>query len=393
MNFQPLKNFMDRLTAWRIPGNSISVRLDGKEVFRYMSGYSDIETKTPMSENLLFNIYSCSKVATVTAALQLYEKGYFLLDDPLYNIIPEYSHMYIKTAQGELVRANNPITLRHLFTMTAGLDYNTSRDSIQKTASQMTDGKMDTLTVAKCLASDPLSFEPGEKWQYSLCHDVLAAVVEVVSGKKFRDYVKENIFEPLEMYDSRYHTDESLYPRVCSQYNFVDVSEGDIVKLQAGEIKSVGGKIEKVDKSNTLIFGPEYDSGGAGITTSVEDYSKFAAALARGGLGINGNRILSSGTVELLRTNQLTSVQQPYLNWLQLRGYGYGLGVRTLIDKAVSGTTGNLGEFGWGGAAGATVLVDPDIKLSVFYTHHMLNPQEHIYQPRLRNVVYTCLNS
>ena len=147
-----------------------------------------------------------------------------------------------------------------------------------------------------------------------------------------------------------------------------------------------------VGKSVPYVFGTEYDSGGAGVTTSVSDYSKFASALANGGVGMNGEQIISSGTIELLRTNQLDEKRLKCMTWSQLRGYGYGLGVRTMMNKAESGSTGSVGEFGWGGAAGATLLVDPDLKLSMFYTHHMLNPQETYNQPRLRNVLYTCLN-
>jgi len=153
------------------------------------------------------------------------------------------------------------------------------------------------------------------------------------------------------------------------------------------------GCVINVGKAVAHTFGDEYDSGGAGITTSVEDYSRFVSALANWGVGANGERILAKSTVELMRTNQLNAEQLKNFKWSQLKGYGYGLGVRTLIDKAASGSTGNLQEFGWGGAAGATVLVDPQIGLSVFYAHHMLNPQEEYYQPRLRNVVYTCINS
>ena len=102
MNFEALKNFMDRLSSWRIPGNSISVCVGGKEVFSYQSGYENYENKTPMTPGKLFNIFSCSKPITVTAALQLYEKGFFLLDDPLYDFIPEYKDMYIKNADGSI---------------------------------------------------------------------------------------------------------------------------------------------------------------------------------------------------------------------------------------------------------------------------------------------------
>jgi len=222
-----------------------------------------------------------------------------------------------------------------------------------------------------------------------LSHDVLAAVIEIISGKKFRDYIKENIFDPLEMKNSYYHN-EKVQHLMAEQYMYVNSKETDIVKLQAEAGKRKEGKIVNVGKKVDLIFGPEYDSGGAGITTTVSDYSKLAAALSNQGKSNNGERILSPGTIELMRTNQLSDSQKETYRWKQLKGYGYGLGVRTLTDVALSGTTGSIGEFGWGGAAGATVLVDPDRKISMFYAHHMRNPQEGYYQPRIRNVLYSC---
>ena len=391
MDFSMLKDFMNKLTSWRIPGNSVSVCLNGKEVFSYQSGYSDLENRIPMTADKLFNIYSCSKVTTVTAALQLYERGLFLLDDPLYDFIPDYREMYVKTENGDLVKAKNPITLRNLFTMTSGLTYNMDTDSF-KSALAKNGGKLSTLEAMKCPASDPLSFEPGTHWQYSMSHDVLAAVVEVISGQKFSDYVRDNIFLPLGMNESFYHASAEIEARMAEQYMFVDSDETDIGKLQSSHVNAYsGGYHVNYGRSRREGFGDEFDSGGAGIITSVSDYSKLCAALAGFGRSANGEVILSKGTVELLRTNQLPQNILPDLNWDQLKGYGYGLGVRTMIDKAGGGTTGNLGEFGWGGAAGSTVLVNPDIGLSVFYTHHMLNPQESYYQPRLRNVVYACI--
>ncbi len=393
MNFEYLKDFMDRLTAWRIPGNEVSVCLGNKEVFRYASGYSDYENKVPMETNKwLYNIYSCSKPATVTAALQLYEKGMFLLDDPLYDFIPEFKQMYIHNEDGSVKKSENPITIRHLFTMTSGLTYNSQTKGFEK-AREITEGKMNTLEVIKNLAADGITFEPGTRWQYGLSHDVLAGVVEVISGKKFRDYVTDNIFKPLGMNESFYHNDEVL-DRLAEQYSYENSQSSDLVKLQSEGSGKADGYLRNVGKKvSHYVFGSEYDSGGAGITTSVSDYSKFCCALANWGLGANGERILAKSTVELLRTNQLSEEIRKDLSWTQLKGYGYGLGVRTMIDKAESGSTGNVGEFGWGGAAGANILVDPDIGLSVFYAHHMLNPQEDYYQPRLRNVVYTCINS
>ena len=121
MDFKNLKNFMNSLTEWVIPGNSAAVYKDGKKVFEYSSGFSDIEKHTPKTADDLIYIYSCSKIATVTAALRLYERGKFLLTDPLYEYIPEFKEMYISNGE----KAKNPITMRNLFTMTAGLSYNT----------------------------------------------------------------------------------------------------------------------------------------------------------------------------------------------------------------------------------------------------------------------------
>ena len=114
-------------------------------------------------------------------------------------------------------------------------------------------------------------------------------------------------------------------------------------------------------------------------------------ALANYGMGLTGERILSQYSVDLMRTNRLNDTQLKDFNWRQMKGCGYGLGVRTHIRPDQSGVISNLGEFGWGGAAGAAAIIDPSIKLAVFYAQHTLNPREEYYQPRLRNVVYSCL--
>ena len=384
MNFEYMKNFMDSLTEWIIPVNSVVIYKDGKKVFEYSSGYSDLEKKIKKTGEEQLYIYSCSKVATVTAALQLYEQGKFLLSDPLYEYLPEFKKMYVK--DGDRIKAaENPITIRDLFTMTAGLSYATNTPAFEK-ARKLTDGKMDTRTVIKCLAEEPLLFEPGARWNYSLCHDVLAVLAEVVSGMRFSEYMKKYIFEPLDMNNSYYHTPNDVI--ISPQYIYEIQDTKNIVELQQKEHTS--GVVKRA-YGNELVFGENYDSGGAGIITTVDDYAKFAAALANSGTGLNNNRILSSATVKLMKTNQLNEAQRKTMNWRRLRGYGYGLGVRTLIDKAESGSNSSIGEIGWGGAAGATIIADTEEKVALFYAHHMLNPQEEYYQPRLRNVLYSCL--
>ena len=384
MNFEYMKNFMDSLTEWIIPGNSVVIYKDGNKVFEYSSGYSDLEKKIKKTGEEQLYIYSCSKVATVTAALQLYEQGKFLLSDPLYEYLPEFKKMYVK--DGDRIKAaENPITIRDLFTMTAGLSYATNTPAFEK-ARKLTDGKMDTRTVIKCLAEEPLLFEPGARWNYSLCHDVLAVLAEVVSGMRFSEYMKKHIFEPLDMNNSYYHAPNDVI--ISPQYIYEIQDTKNIVELQQKEHTT--GVVKRA-YGNELVFGENYDSGGAGIITTVDDYAKFAAALANSGTGLNNNRILSSATVKLMKTNQLNEAQRKTMNWRRLRGYGYGLGVRTLIDKAESGSNSSIGEIGWGGAAGATIIADTEEKVALFYAHHMLNPQEEYYQPRLRNVLYSCL--
>lgn len=390
MNFTNLKNFMDNLVVRGIPGNASTIYKDGNKIFEYASGFSSIENKIEMDTKTLLNIYSCSKVVTITAALQLYEQGEFLLSDPLYEYIPEFKQMYVKDKDGNITESTKPITLQNLFTMTSGLTYDTTTLAFER-AKEITNGNMDTLQVIKCLAQELLIFEPGEHWNYSLSHDVLAGVVEVISGMRFSDYVQRNIFDKLGMKHSYYRRTADIEAKMAEQYVYVNAtSDTDIVNLQK-TAQGFGGVVKNAGKKNNLVFGDKYDSGGAGIITTVDDYAKFVAALSLEGIGVNGERILSPSTVKLMHTNQLNDKQLIDFNWPQLAGYGYGLGVRTMINTAKGGSNGSIGEFGWGGAAGASILVDTKEKLAVFYAHHMLNPHEEYYQPRLRNVLYSCI--
>ena len=393
MDFSLLKDFLQELSDNIVPGHAISVYLNGEQVFKYATGFANIEEKIPMTGDEYINIYSCSKLTTVTAALQLLERGKFLVNEPISEYIPEFRDMYVKKENGDIVKAKNPITIRHLFTMTAGLTYNMQSDGMKKFC-KLPENERDIVALAKNIASDPLAFEPGERFLYSMCHDVIAALVSIISGKKFRDYVKENIFEPLDIKKAVYHATPEIEHDMAEQYSFIpnaQIEELDLVEAQSSHsIKE--GIIKNTGKNNHHILGAEHDSGGAGIITTVNEYSKLMAALANYGLGLTGERILSKGSVELMKTNSLNEQQIKSLNWPQLVGYGYGYGARTMIDKSVGGSIGSVGEFGWGGAAGATALIDTDYNLGVFYSHHMKNPREDYYQPRLRNVIYACLN-
>ena len=394
MDFTKLKAFLDHMAATRSPGNAIVVWHRGKEVFRYAAGYADLETKTAMTGEEYVNIYSCSKVATVTAGAQLLEKGAFLLNDPLYEYLPAYRHMAVRRPDGSLAEAGTPIRVGDLFSMTAGLDYNMNCPSLKKLTEE-SGGKCETVAVANALAGEPLSFEPGTHWQYSLCHDVLGGLISAVSGMPLSRYMEENVFGPLGIEKFSYHADDAIKEAMASQYVFVADDEQRPFDTESAKAygKTVGGTFVNFGKNVREIFGPSYDSGGAGITTTVGEYAKFAAAMARKGLGLNGARILAPATVDLMRTNRLSAAVLADFNWPQVIGYGYGLGVRTHMDKAASGSLSSLGEFGWSGAAGSTFLADPETELGLFYVQHCLNPREEWYLPRLRNVVYGCLAS
>jgi len=378
MNFDRLRAYQDYLVSWRIPGCDCSVFKDHKEVYRYRTGWADRENGRLMQGDELYFFWSASKVITTSLGMRLHEEGKFLMTDPLCEYMPEFAHMKIRsTVDGkeELIDAKKPILVKHLFNMTAGFDYNFGShvDEVRKA----TNGVCPTREVAKAIAKNPLCFEPGEHWNYSLCHDVLGAFIEVVAGKKLRDYAREVLFDPLGMDDTCYNLhDSEKMKRLAVQYNYHD------------------GLDKYMPTNNTCghILGSGYDSGGAGIVSSCTDYMKFADTVANLGTAANGYRYLSPATVNLWRSNTLEGQPLHDFNWPQLVGYGYGYGVRTMLNPAKGGSLGPVGEMGWGGAAGVQVVIDPSNHVALVYTQHMLNNQETIIAPRLRNILYGCLD-
>ena len=225
--FEKTKALCESFLKMGVPGFDLLVRKDGEVIFRHMGGYVDMENKIPVKGDEQYNIYSCSKPITVTAMMQLWEKGLFDLDDPLSKYLPEYEHMTVATENG-IVSAKNPILVRQLFTMTAGLTYNLRSPSLMQLREE-TKGRCPTREVARYLAREPLAFEPGTQYLYSLGHDVLAALLEVLSGEKFEDYVRKNIFEPMGMENSDFLMDPAIYnDRVATHYRF-DAEQGKAV--------------------------------------------------------------------------------------------------------------------------------------------------------------------
>ena len=382
MNFQPLKDFMDGyIPMLGVPGTDIVIYKDHEEVFRYQSGYDDIEKGTPVRPDALYYMYSCTKVATAVAATQLIERGEILASDPIYAYFPEFANIRVRHVNSdgrvEIRPAKNVLKIEHLLTMTGGLDYNLNRPGIKRVI-ERTGGKAPTLDVVRALAEDPFDFEPGTRYQYSLCLDVIGGLIELVSGMPLGDYFKENIFEPLGMDETSFDINEDKLSRLATQYQFNPLT----------------GVREVLPKTrNDFIFGTKYQSGGAGLISSVKDQILFADALTNYGVGKNGNRILSTAGVELMSANHLPSeIINDFVKGTigQAIGYGYGYGVRTNLYPAMGGNLSPVGEFGWDGARGSYFSCDPKNKIAFFYAEHM-GGLHSVILPRLRNLVYSCL--
>ena len=346
--FKNIKRLLDKSEALGIPAMDVVVYHDGKEVFREIRGVRD-ENGSPLTKNTLFNIYSCSKFITCAAALTLLEDGKISLDDDVADYIPAFGDMTVKK-NGGIYKCDKQIKLFHLFTMTGGLSYDAASEEIAR-AKVETDGKCPTVRLMDYIAKMPLEFEPGEAWKYSFSHDVLAAVVEVASGKRFGDYVRDRIFLPLEMKDSTFSLSPERLPEVCVQY---------LYDKESKEYQNIGRRIRTYD------LGSEYESGGAGAVSTVNDYIRFLE-------GVRLGKVISYETIEKMTADYLTDAQRP-LCWVH-EGYGYGLGVR-VPNKSKKRT-----DFGWNGAAGAFGSVDLKNNITLYYSQAVIGSPARPFQP------------
>ena len=336
------KKYIDFLVKEKgIPYLDMTVSRGYGEAFRY---FADREGRATGKETL--NFFSCTKPMTVACAMRLVEDGRLHLDDPVEKYLPAYADVFLLDDKGNKVAPHGKMTVKHLFTMSGGLTYNTAAPAILK-QKELGGGTVD---FVNSFIKDPLAFSPGERFEYSLCHDVLAAVVERVCGKRFSKVMEEMIFQPLDMKNTAFHVDEeALADTYCA---------------------GVDGKIEKRSSFNELVFSPEYDSGGAGVCGSVEDYAKFARVLAMGGVAENGYRLLKGETVEEIKREQHSTLSvKNTFTCVQGNDYGYGLGMRTRLVPTEWGLP--VGEFGWDGAAGTYLMIDPVNRVSVVIGMHL----------------------
>jgi CubicO group peptidase (beta-lactamase class C family) len=300
---------------------------------------------------------------------RLLEQGKLKLEDRVSDYLPEYAHLEIADGEGKRRDAVKPLLLEHLITMCGGLTYDIFHPLIAGAKDRTTRG------IVKAIAGMPLVDEPGDTYLYSLCHDVLAAVMEQVTGTRYAELLKKEIIEPLGMSSTCFHPEDELKKRFAPQLEWQGRKKGAV---PCGE-------------DNKFCFSPDYDSGGAGLCSTLEDYILLPEALANGGLGRDGYPLLKPETIEAMRTDRIHGSRRIGfdLRWGRLHSYGYGLGVRTRIDGEDGGKS-PVGEFGWDGAAGAYCLIDPQNHISAFYVQHVLNmgPVFEEIHPKLRDLIY-----
>lgn len=336
-----IRRFVD---GGKIAGAVTLVARQGKVAHFEAAGQMDLEARRPMERDAIFRIASMTKPLTATAVLMLFEEGRFLLDDPVAEFLPEFGHTKVflrETARGpEVTDLERPITIRHLLTQTSGLTYDFYPDDPVSRiyVKEQIERRDETLAEkVRRVAALPLVHQPGVRWTYGFSYDVLGRLVEVISGEPFDAFLRQKIFAPLEMIDTGF-----------------SVPAEDLGRLAPIYAPDGRGGLKRYEHRPTRFL-----SGGGGLVSTAADYGRFCQTLLNGGV-LASTRLLGRKTVELMTANHWARDKSTYPpSFPVLNGYGFGLGVRTLVDVAQSGLPSSLGEYGWGGAHGTYFWIDP----------------------------------
>ncbi|GBG14726.1 pyruvate carboxylase subunit A [Novimethylophilus kurashikiensis] len=372
----------------KMAGAVVLIARHGK--IAYFEPFGQADVGKPMQRDSMFRIASMTKPLISVAALQLYEEGKLLLSDPVAKYIPEFAHPKVLEMLPEgsnpafkLVPAKRDITVKHLLTHTAGLPYDFDAEWFPKDRlyqqmyslyqdAGISSGLYETEgtigDMVKRLGKLPLARQPGEAFEYGMAADVLGRVVEVASGMKLDDYMHEHIFKPLKMKDTYFFIPESEEPRLAAVWS-----------------SDWQGKLERVPdglhREGKYAFSPSFPykgpktffSGGCGAVSTAYDYYRFAQMLLNKG-ELDGTRILSRKTVELMTTNQIGDMAATTLHD---EGWKFGLGVAVQADRAHYVDAGDVGAFEWAGIFSTRFSVDPrEEKITIFlsqttpFSHH-----------------------
>lgn len=386
-DFTNLDRLLENLTQQRLPGVASVITQGDQVIYENYFGMADLENQKKLDAQTVFRIYSMTKLPIYTLSMMLYERGLFLMDDPLYAYFPEYRHVkrYELRPNGDyaIVPLQTPIQVRHILTMAMGLPYgngvsspNPTEDAMCKMHQRLqAQGPYTLREEIRAAAEVPVAFEPGTHWMYGFASELTAGLCELLTGKEIEQALKDELFDPLEMTSTgmRFFGD---IPQRLSKF-YVEGKDGRPI---IGEPRMDGKHLP----------GKEHLMGCPRIFSNANDFAKLGMMLANGGV-YKGKRIMGHKTIDLMRRNQLNEIQLHDFESRITMGYGYGCGVRTLINPARAGANGSVGEFGWEGGSGPYFVVDPAEKLSMTLMYQRGGNDLAEIHLKFRNVAYGCL--
>ncbi len=353
--------------------------------FDQIYGKRDLEAGSAMTKDTIFRMHSMTKPITAVAALMLYERGELNLFSPVSDYLPGFQNQKVYTDSG-LKDVKRPVLIKDLLNMTSGILYPDATEAGQlmgalydKVGAAHHGGHpIGTLDFCNRMGEMPLAYQPGESWGYGASADVLGAVIEAITGKKYGSFLREELFVPLEMKDTAFYVPEEKRNRFAKIYDY----------------KADAKRLELFTDDFLALFdymeAPAFESGGAGLVSTIEDYTHFTQMLAGGG-SYKDSRLLGRKTIAYLATPQLTGEQLKAYNWDSQIGYHYGNLCRILVDPAQAATNGTAGEFGWDGWCGNYFFVDPRENLVMIYMVQRCGGSGPDYIRKLRNIVYGAL--
>lgn len=369
-----------------IAGANIVVIRDGQEMAFAADGYADIEAGKKYERDTIARLYSMTKPVTSAAAMLLMERG--LLDPGAFveEFLPGF-HNAIVASGGKLVPTVRPVRICDLLNMTSGLMYGGDVTSVCSMETEKLfdrikehlylEDAMTTQEVANRLGLIPLQFQPGESFQYGTSADVLGAVIEVISGKTFGEFLKEEFFEPLDMEDTAFYVPENKQERLAKVYQRTEQG----LELYTENHLGIMNAMKQV---------PAFESGGAGLVSTLDDYAKFAAMLLQEG-SYQGKQILKPQTVHYMTNGSLMSWQQEALDqcWEGIRGYTYANLLRIQKEPGKSPMFTSIGEYGWDGWLGAYFCNSPKDRLTMLLTMQLKDAGTTSLTRRLKNVIWS----
>ena len=365
-------------------GMTVLVRRNGEDILYAQAGLADIGTQKPISDDSIFRLYSQSKPVTAAATMILVERGLIDLMDGVDKYLPGFRSPKVVDAQGNITPAYRAPWIMELLGMTAGLSYPGEDPAGQYAARVFEDahaqilagGGIPTVEFMNRLSEQPLAFQPGTHWRYSTCADVLGAVIEVVSDKRFGDFLREELFEPLGMVDTAFWVPEDKRERFVTCYK--RTPEG----LKPWLDQNLACGVYDRD--------PAFESGGAGLVSTLEDYSHFADMLLNKG-EYAGKRILSPASVEFMTAPQLNDAVRRDL-WDSLDGYSYGKLMRVCVEPERMAGLAVRGEYGWDGWLGSYFCNMPEQGITILSMQNTTDCGTSPYVRRVRNAVLAALS-